>query len=278
VARRAGEAILADLAEVAGHLVRLTRAHRDTVQIGRTLMQQATPTTFGAVCGGWLVGVDEARLGLARVQSRRLAVQLGGPVGTRSGFGGRGPALSAALAEHLGLAEPVVPWHTNRVRVGELGAALGIVAGVLGTIALDVTLLAQTEVGEVSEGNPGGSSSMPHKRNPAGSVLVTAAAHRVPGLVATLLSGMAQETQRAAGRWQAEPPVVTQLLRLVGAAAAHTRRLLAELRVDAGRMRANAREFEADQVEAAGRSADDALRFHETAFAAPPAEGGTADG
>jgi 3-carboxy-cis,cis-muconate cycloisomerase len=101
-------------------------------------------------------------------------------------------------------------------------------------------LLSQTEIGEVAEGTPGGSSSMPHKRNPARSVLVLAATHRIPGLIATVFAGLPQEAQRAAGRWQAEWPVVTELLRLVGGAAAHARALLGDLRVDADRMRATA--------------------------------------
>ncbi|MEN3306360.1 MAG: 3-carboxy-cis,cis-muconate cycloisomerase [Micromonosporaceae bacterium] len=239
VAYRSCVLILADLAAVADRLAHLTREHRGTVQMGRTLLQQAEPTTFGAVCAGWLVAVDEARAGLVRARGR-LAVQLGGPVGTLAGYGERGPQVVALLAEELGLAEPVLPWHTNRNRVAELAAALGIVSGALAGIALDVALLSQTEVGEVTEGSPGGSSAMPHKRNPARSVLVTAAAHRVPALVATVLAGMAQEYQRAAGRWQAEWGTVTELLRLVGGTAAHTRELLGDLRVHAGRMRAAA--------------------------------------
>ncbi len=112
-------------------------------------------------------------------------------------------------------------------------------AGALANVAQDVALLSQTEVGEVTEGSPGGSSAMPHKRNPARSVLVVAAAHRVPGLVATVLAGMAQEYQRAAGRWQAEWATVTDLLRLAGGAAAHARHLLGGLQVHPDRMRAN---------------------------------------
>jgi 3-carboxy-cis,cis-muconate cycloisomerase len=262
VATRATGPVLADLAAVADLLAGLAGRYRDTVQIGRTLLQQAAPTTFGAVCAGWLVAVDEARAGLNRAR-RRLAVQFGGPVGTLAAFGDRGPEMLAPLAAELGLAEPVLPWHTDRSRVGELAGALGVAAGALGGIALDVALLAQTEVGELAEGTPGGSSSMPHKRNPARSVLVTAAVHRTPGLVATLLAGAPQEQQRAAGRWQAEPPVLTELLRLLGGAAAHTRQLLEQLRVETDRMRAN---LDASglgtQQGAAGTLVDRALHHH----------------
>jgi 3-carboxy-cis,cis-muconate cycloisomerase len=235
VARRALRHIDGDLAAAADRLAGLADAHRHTVQIGRTLLRQAAPTTFGAVAAGWLVGVDDARRRLTIVDRQRLAVQYGGPVGAVAD----GPAMLPALAADLGLAEPVVPWHTDRGRVGELASALGGAAGALGTIALDVTLLSQNEIGELAEGGEATSSAMPHKRNPAAAVLVTACAHRVPGLVATLLAAAPQELQRAAGRWQAEWATVTDLLRVVGGAAAHGRRMLAGLRVDADRMRAN---------------------------------------
>jgi 3-carboxy-cis,cis-muconate cycloisomerase len=198
------------------------------------------PTTFGAVCAGWLVGLDEARAGLATVRRERLAVQLGGPVGDLGPFGEHGFSVVEHLAADLGLAVPVTPWHTQRNRVGELAAAIGLVGGALSTVAQNVVLLSQTEIGELAEGTPGGSSSMPHKRNPARSVLVLAATHRIPGLVATVFAGMPQEAQRAVGRWQAEWPAVTELLRLVGGAAAHARALLGDLRVDAERMRSAA--------------------------------------
>ena len=239
VARRASDTILADLRSVVDRLAQLAQEHAHTVQMGRTLLQQAEPTTFGLVCAGWLQAVDEAVTGLRQVAWRRLAVQLGGPVGTLAGYGERGPEIVGLLADELRLAEPTLPWHTNRNRVAELAGALGIVSGTLAGIAQDVALLSQTEVGELAEGSPGGSSAMPHKRNPAASVLVVAAAHRVPGLVATVLAGMAQEYQRAAGRWQAEWATVTELLRLTGGAAAHTAQLLAELQVYPDRMRAN---------------------------------------
>jgi 3-carboxy-cis,cis-muconate cycloisomerase len=238
VSRAALTPVLADLAACADRLAALAAAHRDTVHIGRTLLRRAAPTTFGAVAAGWLVGLDAARARLAEVAGS-LPVQYGGPVGTLAALGDRGPAALSALAADLGLVEPVVPWHTDRHRVGELAGALGTAAGALGTVALAVTLLSQDEVGELAEGTGGGSSSMPHKRNPARSVLVTACVHRTPGLVATLLAAAPQELQRAAGRWQAEWPALSELLRLVGGAAAHTRDLLAGLRVDAERMRAN---------------------------------------
>jgi 3-carboxy-cis,cis-muconate cycloisomerase len=239
VARRAIRHIDGDLAGVADRLAALADEHRHTVQVGRTLLRRAEPTTFGVVVAGWLVGVDEARARLATVDGQRLAVQYGGPVGTLAALGADGPAMLAALAADLGLAEPVLPWHTDRGRIGELAAALGGAAGALGKVALDVALLSQSEIGEVAEAVGGVSSAMPHKRNAAAAVLTTACAHRTPGLVATLLAGAPQELQRAAGRWQAEWPTLTDLLRVVGGAGVHARRMLAGLTVDSARMRAN---------------------------------------
>jgi 3-carboxy-cis,cis-muconate cycloisomerase len=228
-----------DLAAGAAAAADLAERYRCTPQLGRTLLQPAAPTTFGAVCAGWLVALEEAVDALLAVRRDRLAVQFGGAVGTLAALGGSGHAVAAALAAELGLALPTVPWHTSRGRIAELAAAIGLVTGALGRVGLDVTLLAQGEVGEVAEGSPGGSSAMPHKRNPSRSTLITACAHRVPGLVATVFAGQPQELQRAAGRWQAEWQVVTDLLRLLGAAAAHHRILVCELRVDPARMAAN---------------------------------------
>jgi 3-carboxy-cis,cis-muconate cycloisomerase len=240
VARRALSSVHIDLAVITDRLAALADTHRHTVQIGRTLLQQARPTMFGLVAAGWLVAVDEARLRLSTVDHHRLAVQFGGPVGALAGLGADAPAMLVALAADLGLAAPVLPWHTDRGRIGELAAALGGVVGALGKVAGDVALLAMPEIGEVAEGAGGASSAMPHKRNPAAAVLVTACAHRAPGLVATLLAAAPQELQRAAGRWQAEWATLTDLLRIVGGAAGHARRMLAGLRIDSDRMRANA--------------------------------------
>jgi 3-carboxy-cis,cis-muconate cycloisomerase len=235
VAARSLDEIAEDLTEATASLAALARDHRQTVQMGRTLLRDAVPTTFGMVCDGWRGGVDEALGLLRRVRHERLAVQFGGPVGALVQ-----PEVVDAMAQRLGLVAPPAPWQTQRVRIAELACALGITLGSLGKIAQDVLLLGQDALSEVAEGGAGASSSMPHKKNAAMSVLIVAAAHRGPGLVATVLSGMPQELQRAAGRWQAEWPVVAELLALTGSAAQHTRTLLAGLRVDATRMHTNA--------------------------------------
>src|SRR5438309_3348480 len=154
LAKRAIDVIQADLAQAAGAAAGLAEAHRATIMIGRTLLQQAVPVTFGLVAAGWLTSVDEAREGLAEVRSRRLAVQFGGAAGTLASLGDSGQRVAALLAEELGLALPVLPWHTDRLRIIDLATALARVAAALGKIARDVTVLAQSEIGEVSEGGP----------------------------------------------------------------------------------------------------------------------------
>jgi 3-carboxy-cis,cis-muconate cycloisomerase len=242
VARRALRPTLADLAAAADASAQLARAHRRTPILGRTLLQPAEPTTFGLKAAGWLAGIDETRAQLEDVRAHTLAVQLGGAVGTLAAFDGKGAEVAADVARQLELAEPVLPWHSIRTRPARLAGALGAVAGVLGKVAVDVTLLAQGEVGEVREGGDparGGSSAMPHKRNPVGAVSTRACAERVPGLVATLLGAMRHEHERAAGAWQAEWETQSELLRVVGAEAAWARELLEHLEVDGERMRLN---------------------------------------
>ncbi|GAA3755963.1 3-carboxy-cis,cis-muconate cycloisomerase [Spinactinospora alkalitolerans] len=242
VSRRACAAVLADAAALTDGLADLAGAHRDTAMAGRTLLQQALPTTFGVVAAGWLHALDGAAARLAEVAEGRLAAQLGGAAGTLASLGDSGPDVVAAYARELGLAEPVLPWHTDRGRVAELAGALGGMCGAVGKAARDVTLLAQTEVGEVSEqGGPGsgGSSTLPHKRNPVAAVSALACAERAPGLVGTLLGAMVQEHQRAAGSWHAEWLPLTELLRATGSAVAWLGASVERLRVDAARMRAN---------------------------------------
>ncbi len=242
VAHRALGPLLADLEAAATAAAGLAEAHRGTIMAGRTLLQQALPVTFGLKAAGWLVGLDEAAQRLTELRRTRLAVQLGGAAGTLASLGPAGGEVLAALADELGLAEPVLPWHTVRTRVAELAGALGTAAGVAGKVARDVTLLAQTEVAEVRErglAGRGGSSTLPHKRNPVAAVAALACAEQAPGLVATLLGAMVQEHERAAGAWHAEWRPLGDLLRATGSAAAWLRDCLERLEVDPERMRHN---------------------------------------
>jgi 3-carboxy-cis,cis-muconate cycloisomerase len=240
LARRALAAIRSDLRAASDAAAGLATAHRDAVVMGRTLMQQALPTTFGLTAAGWLAGLDGASARLHAVDTS-LPVQYGGAVGTLAASGGAGIELRTALAAELGLTTTPVAWHTMRLPIADLAGALGAAAGVLATIALDIVLLAQTEVAEVAEGGPearGGSSAMPHKRNPVAAISARACARRAPGLVATLLAAMEQEHQRAAGAWHSEWPTVTELLSTVGSAAAWLADCLSGLRPDTARMAA----------------------------------------
>ncbi|GAB3568129.1 3-carboxy-cis,cis-muconate cycloisomerase [Amycolatopsis endophytica] len=238
VSARALAVLLADVEACADSLAALAREHIGTVQAGRTLLQQALPVTFGFQVAGWLSGIDAAA---ERLRGQRLAVQLGGATGTLAALGQRGPEVLAAFARRLELDEPVLPWHTERTRIAELAGALGELCGVIAGITRSLVLLAQTEVGEVAEvaEGSGGSSTMPHKRNPVAAVAAGAAAQQAPGLVATLLGAMTQEHQRAAGSWHAEWRPLTELFRSAGSAVHWLRTSLDRLRVDTARMRDN---------------------------------------
>lgn len=239
VARRAVAVIDADLAAAADAAARLAREHRDDVVVGRTLMQQALPTTAGLKAAGWLAGLDGARARLRAVDAA-LPVQYGGAVGTLAASRGSGVDVRAALAQELGLQTTAVPWATTRLPVADLAGALGAAAGVVGTVAVDVVLLAQSEVAEAAESGEGrgGSSAMPHKRNPVAAISARACARRAPGLVATLFGAMEQEHERSAGAWHSEWPTLSALLSTVGSAAAWLADCLAGLTLDTARMAA----------------------------------------
>jgi 3-carboxy-cis,cis-muconate cycloisomerase len=248
LAGRALEPLLADARGAADAAAELARTHRDTPVMGRTLLQDALPTSFGLRAAGWMVAIDEAVDALAAAP---LAVQMGGPVGHRD------PAVAASVARELSLADPLLPWHTDRVRPAQLSAALAGLAGVLGKVARDVTLM--PEVSEGVEGR-GGSSAMAHKRNPVAAVSVLACARRTPGLLATMFAAMEQALERAAGAWQAEWGTLTELLRLTGSASAWARDMLEHLEVDAEAMRAGAGAN--PDLGASGQLIDRALEAH----------------
>ncbi|HEX4718821.1 MAG TPA: 3-carboxy-cis,cis-muconate cycloisomerase [Thermoleophilaceae bacterium] len=234
-------AISADAIAAADLCAGLAERHRDTPIIGRTLLQQAMPTTFGLKAAGWLADLDLAGGRLAEAAIDLSEVQLGGAVGNLAVFGEHGQAVATAVADALGLPPPLAPWHTQRARIVVLGDMLALLTGVLGKIGRDVTLLAQSEVAEVREGGEGrgGSSAMAHKQNPVSAVALVACAERAPGLAATLHSAMLQEHERGAGGWHAEWETLTLLLRLAGSSAAWGRDLFERLEVDTERMREN---------------------------------------
>ena len=242
VSRRALDLILTEVDGIAVACARLAEEHRETLMAGRTLLQQALPTTFGLKAAGWLVAVLEARKRLRTVRESSLAVQLGGAAGTLASLGTVGIQVLEEFAKELDLDEPVVPWHTARLRIVEIGNSLALSVGVIDKMALDIVLMAQTEVGEVAEpsdGGRGGSSTLPHKRNPVGAILASASARRVQSLAGTLQAAMAQEHERAAGGWHAEWEALTDILALTGGATSEMRRVMEGLRVYPDRMREN---------------------------------------
>ena len=239
VAARALDPLLDDLLAARLAAGELARAHRDTPVAGRTLLQQAVPITFGLKAAGWMAGLEDARRWLNELRVERLAAQLGGAAGTLASLGDAGPAVAEAYADALGLPEPVLPWHTLRGRIGELASALAVTSGAVAKVARDVILLSQTEVAEVREAKGGGSSAMPHKRNPVAAICALASAQQAPGLAATLLGAMAHEHERAAGAWHAEWRPLGELLRSTGSAVAWIRDSLEGLEPDPARMRAN---------------------------------------
>jgi 3-carboxy-cis,cis-muconate cycloisomerase len=220
----------------------LAEAHRATPMIGRTFLQQAVPITFGVKTALWLGPLLESRHVLHDMLAAPI-VQLAGAAGTLAALGDDGDRVQARFVALTRGAEPsLIPWHAQRHRIARLAAELGILTGNLGKIARDVGLMAQTEIGEVAEPEApgkGGSSAMPHKRNPVLCTLILAAAQRAPGLVATMLSALPHEHERALGGWHAEWPTLPELFKVAGSALAQTITLIEGLQVFPERMRAN---------------------------------------
>jgi 3-carboxy-cis,cis-muconate cycloisomerase len=239
VSRRALDVLLAELDGLAAACAALADRHRATLMPGRTLLQQALPITFGLKAAGWLMAALEAGDAVRAVRSGRLAVQLGGASGTLASLGDRGLDVLAGLAGELDLPEPVLPWHSTRGRIVELALALAGAGGAAAKIALDVALLMQSEVAEVAEAAPGGSSALPQKRNPVGAVEVDACFRGLQAQVAVLVASQRVEHERAAGAWQAEWPALSEAFRLAGGACGRARIVVEGLRVDPDRMRAN---------------------------------------
>jgi 3-carboxy-cis,cis-muconate cycloisomerase len=235
VARDATRLVCDELDGVAAACARLAEEHRDTPMPGRTLLQQAVPTTFGAKAAGWLFAVVVPR---DRLRGYRFHAQLGGAAGTLAAFGRRGTEVAEAFASELDLYGPQGPWHTIRSPLAVFAALLDAAAAACAKIGLDVVLLAQTEVGEVAEAAGGGSSTMPHKRNPVRAVLARACARLVHANAGVLAEG-GHEHERAAGAWQSEWTALSEALAHAGGAAAAARECLEGLEVRPGRMRDN---------------------------------------
>ena len=240
--RDAIDLITTDLAELADTLASLAHQHRATIMMGRTWMQHAQPTTLGLKIAGWLDAIMRHQDRLQELRSRVCVLQFGGATGTLASLGESGLTVASALAKDLVLVLPALPWHTHRDRMGEIATTFGLLTGTLGKIARDIALHAQTEIAELAEPlaqGRGGSSAMPHKRNPVACAAVLACAIRVPALVSTMLTAMVQEQERALGGWQAEWETLPEIASLTSAALNQLREVMSGLAVDAARMRAN---------------------------------------
>jgi 3-carboxy-cis,cis-muconate cycloisomerase len=236
--QRAHATLSGDHARLERTLRQLSDRHARTVMLGRTLLQPAPPITFGLKVAGWVAALVRGWKRLESASRESAVLQFGGASGTLAALGNRGLDVSRALAADLGLRNPEAPWHTHRDRLGALVSACGLYTATLGKVARDISLLMQDEVGEATE-RGGGSSTMPHKRNPAACAVALAASTRLPGLVAAFLAGMVQEHERAVGGWHAEWPTIADALQATGSALSAMADAAAELSVHADRMRAN---------------------------------------
>lgn len=271
VSREVVDAILADVCSAARALLALSLQHADAPLLARTLGQPASVTSFGWKCAQWAAPLVRG-LGRTRLAANEaLSLQLGGAAGTQQQMMGKGPEVAALMAQQLGLNAPSAPWHTQRDQWVALGCELGLLAGSLGKVAKDISLMAQWEVGELaepSEPGRGGSSAMPHKRNAVACMAALAAAQRAPQRVAALLAAMPQEHERALGGWQAELAEWALLLQAVHGSARAMAGALPGLQVDAVRMRANLERLRAElPPDAAAEWFDPAFANHAGALA-----------
>lgn len=240
---RAGiDALLGDVDRAVAGFAKLARAHRSTAVVARTWLQHALPMPFGLKLAEYAAALHRSKLRLQRLRSETLALQFGGAAGTLAALGDNGLAVAEALARELELPLPEAPWHTHRDRIAEAASVLAILSGTCGKIARDVSLMMQTDVGEAFEpagAGRGGSSTMPHKRNPVAAASVLGAATMAPNLAATIFAAQVQDHERSAGPWHAEWPTLPALMLVTSGALAGIVDIAEGLEVDAERMRAN---------------------------------------
>jgi 3-carboxy-cis,cis-muconate cycloisomerase len=240
---RAGiDALLLDLDRAISGFAALARKHRNTAVVARTWLQHALPMPFGLKLAEYAAALHRSKLRLKRLSEEALALQFGGAAGTLAALGDKGLAVSEALARELKLPLPEAPWHTHRDRIAEAASVFAIISGSCGKIARDVSLMMQTDVGEAFEpagAGRGGSSTMPHKRNPVAAASALGAATMAPNLAATIFAAQVQDHERSAGPWHAEWPTLPALMLVTSGALAAIVDLAEGLEVDAARMRAN---------------------------------------
>jgi 3-carboxy-cis,cis-muconate cycloisomerase len=240
---RAGvDALLGDVGRAVTGFAKLARQHRNTAMVARTWLQHALPMPFGLKLAEYAAALHRSRTRLQRLRREGLALQFGGAAGTLAALGDKGLPVAEQLAQELGLALPEAPWHTHRDRIAEAASVLAILAGTCGKIARDLSLMMQTDVAEAFEPSGegrGGSSTMPHKRNPVAAATALAAATMAPNLAATIFASQVQDHERSAGPWHAEWPTLPTLLLVTSGALAAIVDIAEGLEVDAARMRVN---------------------------------------
>jgi 3-carboxy-cis,cis-muconate cycloisomerase len=240
--RAAIDALLADLDRAIAGFAKRARQHRNTAVVARTWLQHALPMPFGLKLAEYAAALHRSRRRLQRLRSQGLALQFGGAAGTLAALGDKGMVVAEKLAQELKLPLPDAPWHTHRDRIAEAASVFAVLTGTCGKIARDVSLMMQTDVAEAFEPSGegrGGSSTMPHKRNPVAATTALAAATMAPNLVATIFAAQVQDHERSAGPWQAEWPTLPSLLLVTSGALAAIVDIAEGLEVDAARMRAN---------------------------------------
>lgn len=240
--RVAIDALLADILRAIAGFAALARQHRDTAVVARTWLQHALPMPFGLKLAEYAAALHRSEKRLKALRANGLALQFGGAAGTLAALGDKGLAVAEKLADELDLPLPEAPWHTHRDRIAEAASVFAILAGTCGKIARDVSLMMQTDVGEAFEpsgAGRGGSSTMPHKRNPVASASALAAATMAPQLAATILAAQVQEHERSAGPWHAEWPTLPTLMLVTSGALAAVVDIAEGLEADVTRMRAN---------------------------------------
>jgi 3-carboxy-cis,cis-muconate cycloisomerase len=240
--RAAIDALLGDIDRAVAGFAKLARTHRNTAVVARTWLQHALPMPFGLKLAEYAAALHRSRRRLKRLRGETLALQFGGAAGTLAALGDTGLLVAERLAQELKLPLPDAPWHSHRDRIAEAAAVFAIVAGTCGKIARDISLMMQTDVAEAFEPSGegrGGSSTMPHKRNPVAAATALAAATMAPNLAATIFAAQVQDHERSAGPWHAEWPTLPTLLLVTSGALAAIVDIAEGLEVDVGRMRAN---------------------------------------
>ncbi len=231
-----------DLQQLLTQLHQLAETHRHSIMAGRSFLQHARPITFGYKVATWMDGLIRSTQRIEKLLQQNLVLQFGGAVGTLAGFGEKALPVAHTLAQNLDMALPPISWHTQCDRLVEVASTLGILTGSLGKMAKDISLLMQTEVAEVFEpsgAGKGGSSTMPHKRNPVGCVAILAAAQRSPALLATLFQSLPQDHERATGLWHAEWLPLIELCKITAGALQQALNMTNGLEVDTQRMLQN---------------------------------------